>query len=50
MSTFQKVALGVIAVAIVTTLVYPTHNTSNVIYALAQAFPNVINTATGVNH
>lgn len=48
MGTFQKVALGVVAVAMVTTLVYPTHKTADVISASSSLASNTLRSAEGL--
>lgn len=48
MPTFQKIALGVVGVAIVATLVYPTHKTSNVINAFGGLSANTLIAAEGL--
>ena len=48
MPTFQKVALAVVAVAMVTTLVYPTHNTVSVLNAGTNLTTSTLKTAEGI--
>ncbi len=49
MPTFQKVALAVVAVAMVTTLVYPTHSTASVLNAASGLTTNTLKTAEGIS-
>lgn len=48
MTTFQKVAMGVVGVAALTTLVYPNHQTPDVIKASGTAASDVLSTAEGL--
>jgi hypothetical protein len=48
MTTLQKVALAVVGVAMVTTLVYPTHNTSQVLGAATNLTTGTLKTAEGI--
>lgn len=44
MTAFQKVAMGVVAVAMVTTLVYPSHKTADVVNAVGTASKGTLQT------
>lgn len=48
MTAFQKVALGVVAVAMITTLVYPTHKTADVINATSSLSSTTLRAAEGL--
>jgi hypothetical protein len=48
MTTFQKVAMGVVMVAALTTLVYPTHQTPAVINAASNLTQGTLKTAEGI--
>lgn len=48
MPTFQKVAMGVVAVAAITTLVYPTHKTPDVLNAATNLSTGTLKTAEGI--
>lgn len=47
MSTVEKIALGIVAVAMVTTLILPGRQTASVIKAGGDAFSGALRTAQG---
>lgn len=47
MSTLEKVALGIVAIAMVTTLILPGRSTASVITASGDVFSNALKTAQG---
>lgn len=47
MSSFEKIAMGIVAVAMVTTLILPGRQTAAVIGAGSTAFTNALKTAMG---
>lgn len=49
MPTLQKIAMGVIGVAMVATLVYPTHKTSDVANSLTRLTTGTLSTAEGTS-
>lgn len=49
MSTFQKVAMGVVAVAAITTLVYPSHQTPAVLNATENLSSGTLKAAEGID-
>ena len=49
MTTFQKVAMGVVGVAAITTLVYPSHTTPDVLKAGGGAASEVLSVAEGTS-
>ena len=49
MTTFQKVAMGVVAVAAITTLVYPSHQTASVIGATTNLTTGTLKAAEGID-
>lgn len=47
MTTIEKVALGIVAIAMVTTLILPGRNTAPVISAVGNVFTSSLKTAQG---
>ena len=47
MSTFEKVAMGIVAIAMVTTLILPGRQTASVLAAGGNVFTDALKTAQG---